>query len=244
MAPASCTVERTKEDIKSQLKDQNPARAKARESAEAKVRSTWRAYQTAEKSLADVLGKYEQLLQYQSKAGIELGKACFDLRSAAEVVTGGTTFRKDLERLGINSKTAYKWLGRYEKKLLAEKELANRTDAQRAALDELITSFDEEKPEAVADDTPNEETVADEGPSEAEEPKPRFTRQRQAPVRHVALFSDDLVRFASLLPFAAAQAAYREAAKIVHPDHGGSVEDMQSLNQAWKQVKGYYEAVV
>jgi hypothetical protein len=242
MVAANCTVERTEEDMRSQLRDQQAAETKARESAEAKVRSVWKKYQQAEKTLADIEGKYEEVLQFRGRTGMELGKACFDLRSSAQVVTGGTTFRKDLDRLGLNPKTAYKWLGRYEKKLLAERELANRTDAQRVVIDELITSLDEKEPEAVVDDMPsNEETVSEEVPLE-EEPEPRFTRQRQSPVRHAALFSDDLVRFASLLPFAAAQAAFHEAAKIVHPDHGGTEEDMQALNQAWEAVKEYYRS--
>jgi len=51
-----------------------------------------------------------------------------------------------------------------------------------------------------------------------------------------------LTEFASLLPFEAAQAAYREAAKILHPDHGGTTEQMQKLNEAWESAKKIYKA--
>lgn len=52
--------------------------------------------------------------------------------------------------------------------------------------------------------------------------------------------SDPLAEFVKLLPFKAAQAAYREAAKALHPDHGGSAVKMQQLNAAWQRVKVYY----
>jgi hypothetical protein len=53
---------------------------------------------------------------------------------------------------------------------------------------------------------------------------------------------DPLSAFAALLPFRAAHAAYREAAKIFHPDHGGNGEKMQQLNELWQQVKVHYQA--
>jgi hypothetical protein len=53
---------------------------------------------------------------------------------------------------------------------------------------------------------------------------------------------EPLSAFAALLPFKAAQAAYREAAKLFHPDHGGDQDKMQQLNAIWQQVKAHYNA--
>lgn len=52
--------------------------------------------------------------------------------------------------------------------------------------------------------------------------------------------SDPMTEFAWLLPHKAALAAYREAAKIYHPDHGGSDSQMQRLNAAWDRVQGLF----
>jgi len=61
--------------------------------------------------------------------------------------------------------------------------------------------------------------------------------RRRAEASSVA---DVLIEFARLLPYCAAQAAYREAAKLYHPDHGGSNGKMQRLNLAWGRAKAYY----
>jgi hypothetical protein len=50
-----------------------------------------------------------------------------------------------------------------------------------------------------------------------------------------------LMAFCNVLPFKAAKAAYLEAAKILHPDHGGSDKKMQKLNAAWDQAKTFYK---
>jgi hypothetical protein len=50
-----------------------------------------------------------------------------------------------------------------------------------------------------------------------------------------------LMAFCNILPFKAAKAAYLEAAKILHPDHGGSDKKMQKLNAAWGQAKTFYK---
>jgi hypothetical protein len=49
--------------------------------------------------------------------------------------------------------------------------------------------------------------------------------------------ADALTEFAVLLPRTALKAAYREAAKILHPDHGGNERKMQRLNAAWERVE-------
>lgn len=64
----------------------------------------------------------------------------------------------------------------------------------------------------------------------------RVRRSRVAP-------TDAIAEFARLLPFTAAQAAYREAAKLLHPDRGGDTNGMQQLNLAWDRAKDLYRSV-
>lgn len=64
--------------------------------------------------------------------------------------------------------------------------------------------------------------------------KARRQREKAFPKEH------PLTAFAELLPVAAAQAAYREAAKIYHPDRGGDESRMQALNVAWERAKEFY----
>lgn len=46
-----------------------------------------------------------------------------------------------------------------------------------------------------------------------------------------------LLTFMKLLPFEAAQAAYRKASMVLHPDRGGDMEAMTKLNQAWSKIE-------
>lgn len=46
-----------------------------------------------------------------------------------------------------------------------------------------------------------------------------------------------LLTFMKLLPFEAAQAAYRRASLTLHPDRGGDMESMTKLNQAWSRIE-------
>ena len=46
-----------------------------------------------------------------------------------------------------------------------------------------------------------------------------------------------LLTFMKLLPFEAAQAAYRRASLALHPDRGGDMESMTKLNQAWSKIE-------
>ena len=71
------------------------------------------------------------------------------------------------------------------------------------------------------------------GPSTAAKRKARRKRK-------LASSSDPLLEFARLLPYRAARAACREAARILHPDHGGSNRKMQELNVAWERVRDFY----
>jgi hypothetical protein len=75
--------------------------------------------------------------------------------------------------------------------------------------------------------------------------KRKTSRQRKTSAKATAdLFNGiqgaALTRFAALLPYKAAQSAYREAAKLFHPDHGGDGEKMQELNSLWDEVEPYY----
>jgi hypothetical protein len=66
------------------------------------------------------------------------------------------------------------------------------------------------------------------------------SKRKARRVAKSALSQDVLSAFAALLPFEAAQAAFREAARIFHPDHGGNARRMQQLNDAWKAARPYY----
>jgi hypothetical protein len=64
--------------------------------AEFEIRQAWEKYQTLEHH------------------GLAFGKVCYEWRAKSEVVQGGTTFRKTLDKLGIPKSTAYYWISRYE----------------------------------------------------------------------------------------------------------------------------------
>jgi hypothetical protein len=55
--------------------------------------------------------------------------------------------------------------------------------------------------------------------------------QRQLPLDTV------IVQFVKLMPFEACQKAYRQAALLMHPDRGGDMAKMQSLNTAWDRIQ-------
>jgi hypothetical protein len=57
-----------------------------------------------------------------------------------------------------------------------------------------------------------------------------------APARSATLDSV-LCTFMRTLPYDAAQAAYRKASMILHPDRGGSMEAMSALNVAWTRIE-------
>ncbi len=65
--------------------------------------------------------------------------------------------------------------------------------------------------------------------------EPSSAAKRKA--RRLIVSTDPLLEFARMLPFKAAQAAYREAAKMFHPDHGGSNRKMQRLNAALERAQ-------
>lgn len=61
-------------------------------------------------------------------------------------------------------------------------------------------------------------------------------KERRMRARTVTI-SDALTAFVALLPFRAIHAAYREAAKQLHPNHGGDEQKMRQLNELWQQVR-------
>jgi hypothetical protein len=46
-----------------------------------------------------------------------------------------------------------------------------------------------------------------------------------------------ILKFFRLLPYEAVQKAYRHAAMSLHPDHGGDMEKMSSLNSLWQRIE-------
>jgi len=46
-----------------------------------------------------------------------------------------------------------------------------------------------------------------------------------------------LSEFMRLIPFDAAQSAYRKASLTLHPDHGGNMEKMSRLNAIWEKIQ-------
>jgi hypothetical protein len=71
------------------------------------IRDLYAKYQGAE-------GQAKVSITARRDAGLALGKALFDLRAQAEVVSGGTTFDGTLKSLDIPRRTAYRWIERYE----------------------------------------------------------------------------------------------------------------------------------
>jgi hypothetical protein len=57
---------------------------------------------------------WEEYRRDAEPKGLAFGKLCYDFRTAAEVVQGGTSFRATLNELGIPKSTAYFWLQRHE----------------------------------------------------------------------------------------------------------------------------------
>jgi hypothetical protein len=53
---------------------------------------------------------------------------------------------------------------------------------------------------------------------------------------------DDFARFARLLPYSAAKAGFREAAKRFHPDLGGDSARMIALNLVWEKLEPFYRS--
>jgi len=46
-----------------------------------------------------------------------------------------------------------------------------------------------------------------------------------------------VLKFFQLLPYEAAQRAYKAAAMTLHPDRGGKMEDMSELNALWTRIE-------
>jgi hypothetical protein len=60
---------------------------------------------------------------------------------------------------------------------------------------------------------------------------------RSVSVQTTNTLDSALLIFMKLLPFEAAQAAYRRASMTLHPDKGGDMEAMTKLNQAWTRIE-------
>lgn len=54
--------------------------------------------------------------------------------------------------------------------------------------------------------------------------------------------ADEFTKFARLLPYRAAKAAFRQAAKCFHPDLGGNGANMTTLNLLWEKLEPLYRA--
>ena len=62
--------------------------------------------------------------------------------------------------------------------------------------------------------------------------------QSQAPTaRQATPLELELAEFMRLLPFDAAQSAYRKAAMLLHPDRGGDMDKMTKLNTLWNRIE-------
>ncbi len=70
----------------------------------------------------------------------------------------------------------------------------------------------------------------------------RAARRSQPRISDRTTENSDLEAFAAILPYTAALAAFREAAKIYHPGHGGSGRKMQELNALWDRLEPLYKA--
>jgi hypothetical protein len=53
----------------------------------------------------------------------------------------------------------------------------------------------------------------------------------------VHTINEVMIEFMKLLPFDAAQSAYRKAAVLLHPDRGGDMDKMAKLNTLWDRLE-------
>lgn len=90
------------------------------------------------------------------------------------------------------------------------------------------------KPRTVRDLIADYEACLSGKPSTTEKRKVRHSPKPKPATEH------PLVAFARLLPYEAALAAFRTAAKMLHPDLGGGHEQMQELNNAWREAERFY----
>lgn len=67
--------------------------------------------------------------------------------------------------------------------------------------------------------------------------KDKVEGQSKISVQSVNSIDAAMLTFMKLLPFDAAQSAYRKASMTLHPDRGGDMESMTKLNQAWSKIE-------
>lgn len=61
--------------------------------------------------------------------------------------------------------------------------------------------------------------------------------QSSSTVNRVDGLESACVEFMKLLPYEAAQRAYRQAALVLHPDRGGNMEKMSKINSIWTRLE-------
>lgn len=67
--------------------------------------------------------------------------------------------------------------------------------------------------------------------------KDKVNQASQAPAAESQTLDAALLAFMKLLPFEAAQAAYRKASMALHPDRGGDMTKMSQLNVLWTRIE-------
>jgi hypothetical protein len=78
-------------------------------------------------------------------------------------------------------------------------------------------------------------------PSTSTKRKARRVSKAEASAIFIEMQGPALTRFAAILPYPAAKAAYLTAAKLFHPDHAGDEKKMQELNMLWAEVEPFYK---
>jgi len=92
---------------------------------ERQIKALWTALQVAERQ--------------QEKKGLQFGQVVYEFRAKSEVVSGGTTFRSTLDKLGIPHATAYRWIARYEETIgERRKEISGPKIARRCATPDCL----------------------------------------------------------------------------------------------------------
>jgi hypothetical protein len=124
----------------------------AQQIAEFEIQAAWQAYQTVEKH------------------GLDFGKVCYDQRAKGEVVQGGTTFSRTLDKLNIPRRTAYYWIHSYEisigvreqqpEKVVPSSPLAGVQMKRGDFLKSIAPVAAPSNPEALSADQPTELTAA------------------------------------------------------------------------------------
>jgi hypothetical protein len=182
------------------------------------------------------LWQHVAILRQPGSRRFDLGEALLQLRRAYS--------ERERQKIGGQSAGA---VGHGE----FEAQCLKRGIAPRTAR-ELISDYEIEWSRLTGHAVPGTQTSAEKR-REARQRRPRHSNatyekgyrqgyQDAAIFLAVGVGQDDFSKFARLLPYKIAKSAFRAAAQLLHPDHGGSPEAMTLLNELWERLEPIYIA--